>query len=84
MQKIPRRDNNGINKYRKKNMYPKAKKKGGGGERKTNINYVTQTLYTIILIMLFPTSLYIIKCHGNRKLALIFVMQVKCYKDGFN
>ena len=27
MQKIPRRDNNGINKYRKKNMYPKAKKK---------------------------------------------------------
>jgi hypothetical protein len=26
MQKIPRRDNNGINKYRKKNMYPKAKK----------------------------------------------------------
>ena len=37
MQKIPRRDNNGINKYRKKNMYPKAKKKGGGGERERQI-----------------------------------------------
>jgi hypothetical protein len=36
MQKIPRRDNNGINKYRKKNMYPKAKKKGGG-ERERQI-----------------------------------------------
>jgi hypothetical protein len=33
MQKIPRGDNNGINKYRKKNMYPKAKKRGGERER---------------------------------------------------
>ena len=34
MQKIPRLDSKGINKYRKTNTYPKANKKRGGEKDK--------------------------------------------------